>query len=98
MNVQELVRYRASIPILLTLLEKGRSYKRELEMTARMSNEAINQGLRILLQEGFITIKASKDHSYVEEFYHLTKKGKELAMAFEKCDTLLEDVFSKESQ
>jgi DNA-binding HxlR family transcriptional regulator len=98
LNIQELVRYRASIPILLTLLEKGRSYKRELEMTHRMSNEAINQGLRVLLQEGFITIRTSKDHSYVEEFYYLTKKGKELATAFDKCDTLLKDIFSKESQ
>lgn len=97
MNIQELVRYRASIPILLTLLEKGKSYKRELEMIHRMSNEAITQGLRVLRQEGFVTIKVSKDHSYVEEFYYLTKKGKELAIAFEKCDVLLKELFSKES-
>lgn len=98
MNVQELVRYRASIPILLTLLEKGKSYKRELEMTHRMSNEAITQGLRVLLKEGFITKRTSKDHSYVEEFYFLTKKGKEIAEAFDRCDSLLKDIFSKESQ
>jgi DNA-binding HxlR family transcriptional regulator len=68
-----------------------------MEMTHRMSNEAITQGLRVLLREGFVTIRKSKDHSYVDEFYYLTKKGKELAVSFEKCDTLLKDIFSKES-
>ena len=98
MNMQDLLRYRASIPILLTLLEQEKSYKRELEMTHRMSNEAVTQGLRILQKEGLITVRSSKGHSYVQEFYYLTKKGKDLAMAFGKCDTLLQDIFSHESE
>jgi DNA-binding HxlR family transcriptional regulator len=98
MNMQDLLHYRASIPILLTLLEQEKSYKRELEMTHRMSNEAITQGLRILQKDGLITVKSSKDHSYVQEFYYLTKKGKDLAVAFQKCDVLLQDIFSHESE
>jgi DNA-binding HxlR family transcriptional regulator len=98
MNMQDLLHYRASIPILLTLLDQEKSYKRELEMTHRMSNEAVTQGLRILQKEGLITVRSSKGHSYVQEFYYLTKKGKDLAMAFEKCDVLLRDIFSHESE
>jgi DNA-binding HxlR family transcriptional regulator len=98
MNMQDLLHYRASIPILLTLLAQEKSYKRELEMTHRMSNEAVTQGLRILQKEGLITIRSSKDHSYVQEFYYLTKKGKDLATAFEKCDVLLRDIFAHESE
>jgi DNA-binding HxlR family transcriptional regulator len=98
MNMQDLLRYRASIPILITLLEQEKSYKRELELIHRISNEAVTQGLRVLQKEGLITVRPSKDHSYVQEFYYLTKKGKDLAIGFKKCDLLLQDIFSHESE
>lgn len=98
MQMQDLLRYRACIPILLTLLEKEKAYKREFELIQRISNESVNQGLNVLLKEKLITRRAAKSHPYADEFYYLTKKGREIAEAFARCDQLLKEAFASESQ
>jgi|GEM_PF-3788654 DNA-binding HxlR family transcriptional regulator len=98
MEIQDLLRYRACIPILLTLLDRGKAYKREFELINRISNESVNQGLKVLLKERLISRRKAKNHPYAEDFYYLTSKGRKIAEAFAQCNQLLQEAFVRESE
>jgi len=88
MKIEPLTQFKATMPVMLALLERGEAYKNQVIKTSLSDMVSVNRVLNLLLNHKLINVRKSENKK-VKEYYSLTPKGKAIAKYIEAIEALL---------
>lgn len=85
MNADQLFWYRFSVPVMLNLNKRGRSYMRAMTLDLRCTFNTLKQTMDWLKSQGLVKTDPARDNERIGQYYFLTPKGKTIAECIQKC-------------